>query len=103
MPVPIEFLRGILGILCVFFAHMLGRSAAAVHGGRQKKTRLYAWTIRTAVCGAALLFRHPVDAVAIGVYAVAAVVLALGYWAEQRPKEEEDLTHEIFPEKESRD
>jgi len=30
MPVPIEFLRGVLGILCIFFAHTLGRAAAAV-------------------------------------------------------------------------
>ena len=97
MPVPTEFLRGILGILCVFFAHMLGRSAAAVRAGRQKNTRLYAWAVRTTVCGAALLLRHPVDAVVIGVYALAAAVLALGYWAEQRPKEQEDLTEQIFP------
>jgi len=101
MPVPIEFLRGILGILCVFFAHMLGRSAAAVHAGRQKRTRMYAWVIRTTVCGAALLFRHEVDAVAIGVYVVAAGVLALGFWAEQRPKKDEDLSQEIFPDNKS--
>jgi len=97
MPVPIEFLRGILGILCVFFAHMAGRSAAAVRAGRQKNTRLYAWLIRTTVCGAALVFRHPVDAVVIGVYVVAAALFAGGYWAEQRPKKNEDPTHEIFP------
>ena len=97
MPVPVEFLRGILGILCVFFAHMAGRSAASVRAGRQKNTRLYAWLIRTTVCAGALVFRHPADAVVIGVYTMAGAVFALGYWAEQRPKKQEDLTHEIFP------
>ena len=98
MPVPIEFMRGVLGLLCLFFGHMAGRSAAAVRDGRHKVSRLYAWIIRTVVCGAALLFRHEVDMVVIGVYALAAASFAAGWWLEQRPKPEaEDLTHEIFP------
>jgi len=97
MHVPIEFLRGVLGILCVVFAHLLGRSAAAVRAGRQRPGRLYGWALRTLVCAGALLFRHPVDAVAIAVYAVAVVAAAVGFWIERRPKEPEDLTDEIFP------
>ncbi len=97
MPVPIEFLRGVLGLLCLFFAHMAGRSAWAVSRDRQKKSRLYAWIIRATVCGGALLFRHSVDTVVIGVYVLAAVAAAAGWWAESRPKKQEDLTHELFP------
>jgi hypothetical protein len=98
MPVPIEFMRGVLGLLCIFFAHMAGRSGAAVHAGRQKRSGLLAWILRTVVCGGALLFRHEADTVAIGVYLFAAAAFAGGWWLAVRPRPEEDLTHEIFPE-----
>jgi hypothetical protein len=98
MPVPIEFLRGVLGLLCIFFAHVAGRTSAAVYAGRQRRSRLYSWNLRMAVCGAALLFRHEVDGVVIGVYLLAAVAFAGGWWLESKPKQEEDLTREIFPE-----
>ncbi len=98
MQVPIEFLRGVLGLLCIFFAHVAGRTSAAVSAGRQKRSRVYSWNIRMIVCGGALLFRHEVDGVVIGVYALAAAAFAAGWWLETRPKEEDDLTHEIFGE-----
>lgn len=97
MPVPIEFLRGVLGILCIVFAHMAGRSAYGIARGDQKKSRFYAWMIRATLCGGALLFRHEVDGVVIGVFALAAVAAGVGWWVESRPKQTEDLTHEIFP------
>src|SRR5215469_3993195 len=96
MPVNLDFLRGVLGVLAVFFAHMTGRSAVAVHRGTQKRSRLYAWIIRTAVCGGAVTLRHRLDFIDIGVWAIAAVAFTIGWWAESRPREEEDLTGEIF-------
>jgi hypothetical protein len=96
MPVPFEFLRGVLGILCIFFAHMAGRSAAAVRRGRQRPRRLYAWIIRTVLCAGALLFRSSLDGIALAVYLVAALAAAAGWWDENRPRKEEDLTREIF-------
>jgi hypothetical protein len=99
MPVPIEFLRGVFGLLCLFFAHMAGRTAWGVARGRQKSSRLYAWIIRATVCGGALLFRHSLDSVVIGVFALALVAAGVGWWLESLPKKEEDLTHEIFPDK----
>lgn len=96
MPVPLEFLRGVLGLLCVFFAHMAGRSAAAVGLGRQKPSRLYGWLIRTTLCAGAMLFRQSLDAVAIAVYALACVAAGLGWWMERRPRQEEDLSRELF-------
>ncbi|HLH18669.1 MAG TPA: hypothetical protein VKX45_15725 [Bryobacteraceae bacterium] len=95
--VPIEFLRGVLGVLCVFFAHMAGRSAAAVRMGRQRRPRLYSWILRTVLCAVFVVFRHEIDATAILVWALAAAAFALGLWLASRQKPEEDLTHEIFP------
>jgi hypothetical protein len=86
-----------LGVLCLFFAHFAGRSAAAVRAGRQKKPRLYGWIIRTMLCGAALLFRHSFDLVALVVYALAALSFGFGFWDQQRPRKRDDLTRDIFP------
>jgi len=78
MPVSFEFLRGVVGVLCVFFAHMAGRSAAAVPRGQQKISRLYGWVLR--------------------VWAVSGVAFAAGWWEVSRAKKSEDLTRQIFPE-----
>ena len=98
MLLPTEFLRGVLGLLCVFFAYMAGRSATIVRQGIGKRTRLYGWVIRTVLCGAAVVFRHGVDAVAIGVWTLAALAFAAGMWGASHQKPHEDLTHQIFPE-----
>ena len=97
MPVPTEFLRGVLGLLCVFFAYVAGRTAGAARHAAVKRNRIYGWVIRATVCGGALLFRHPVDAVVIIVYLLAAAVAGLGWWTAQRPRHEEDLSHDIVP------
>jgi hypothetical protein len=96
--VPIEFIRGVLGLLCLFFGYMGGRSAAAVHKGRMRPTRLYTWILRMVVCSAGLVIRHPVDAVVIGVWVLELAAFAAGYYMVQHEKPPEDLTHQIFPE-----
>ena len=96
--VPIEFLRGVLGVLCIFFAHMTGRSAAAVRQGRGRLSRLYAWVIRTTLCAVFMAMRHDIDVMAIAVWALAAAAFAAGMWVVFHQKPPEDLTHEIFPE-----
>ena len=97
MPIPIEFLRGLLGALCVFFAHFLGRSVVRVSQGKQKQSKTVAWAVRTVITGAAILYRHPIDAVAIVVFVLAVVAAAVGAWDEYRPRHEpEDLTQKIF-------
>ena len=98
MPVSTEFLRGVLGMLCVFFAYMAGRSAAAVRQGRSKPGRLYGWILRTIVCGGAVIFRRDFDVVVIAVWALAASAFAAGMWLVLHQKTPEDLTHQIFPE-----
>ncbi len=97
MPIPIEFLRGLLGALCVFFAHFLGRSVVRVREGKQKQSKLIGWALRFLITGAAILYRHSLDVVAIVVFVLAAAAFGLGAWDEYRPKPEpEDLTKRIF-------
>ena len=98
MPVSFEFLRGVLGVLCVIFAHMAGRSAAAVHKGGQKLNKLYGWVFRAAACAIALSLRHPLDAIDVGVWVLSAAAIGAGWWDASRERKSEDLTHEIFPE-----
>jgi hypothetical protein len=103
MPIPMEFLRGLLGALCVFFAHFLGRSVVRVQEGRQKQSKALGWAVRTLITGSAILYRHPFDAVAVVVFVLAAAAAAAGAWDEYRPKQApEDLTKKIFPQEQDR-
>lgn len=97
MPVSLEFLRGALGVLCILFAHMAGRSGAAVRKRQQKISRVYAWVVRALVCAIGVALRHPVDAIDMGVWALTAAAFAAGWWDASREKKTEDLTGQIFP------
>ena len=98
MLVPMDFFRGVMGVLCVFFAYMAGRSTTLVRQDGQKKARLYGWAIRTVLCGAAVIFRQGIDAITILVWGLAAVAFAGGMWLASHQKPPEDLTDQIFPE-----
>ena len=41
MPASLEFLRGLLGILSIFFAHFFGRTIVKVSKGRERRRPLY--------------------------------------------------------------
>ncbi|MGA3095885.1 MAG: hypothetical protein ABSF25_05480 [Bryobacteraceae bacterium] len=97
MPVSMEFLRGVLGLIGVGCAYMAGRSAAAVRKGWQKKPRLYGWIVRTSACLIAMAIRHPVDIAEIAVWVVAAAACALAFRSTTRERPPEDLTRTIFP------
>ena len=97
MPVSLEFLRGLLGGLSIFFAHFLGRSIVKVSKGRERKRALYTWTLRFVLTAGAVCYRS-VDRLALIILLLDAVAFALGWWDEWRPKREEDLTRTIFPE-----
>ena len=96
--VPMEFIRGVLALLCLFFGHMGGRSAAAVAKGLQRAPRMYTWILRMVLCSGALLIRHPIDTVVIAVWVLELALFAVGYWMVMHQKPPEDLSHEIFPE-----
>jgi hypothetical protein len=98
MPVSLEFLRGVLGVLCVLFAHFAGRTATGVKKGQLKVSKLYAWIIRAAACGFALSIRHPVDLIDVSVWLFSLAAFAFGWWDASREKKTEDLTDQIFPE-----
>jgi hypothetical protein len=98
MPVSMEFLRGVLGLLGVAFAYMAGRSFAAVRKGRQKSSRLYSWMVRCVLCLGAVAFRYPLDTVDILVWTLSAVAFTVALLSTAREKPPEDLTHTIFPE-----
>jgi hypothetical protein len=97
-PVPVEFLRGVLGVLSLFFAYMAGRTYMGVRKGRVKLSRFYAWLLRTVLCSLALGLRHNVDTTALAVWTVSALLFAAGVWEGGREKKPEDLTRQIFPE-----
>lgn len=92
-----EFLRGVLGLIGIGCAYMMGRSAVAVRKGWQKPSRLYGWVIRSFLCLAALTIRHAIDTAAIVIWALAAAAFAAAVWDASREKKQEDLTNSIFP------
>jgi hypothetical protein len=98
MPVSMEFLRGVVGVLSLLFAYMAGRTLVAFRKGRAKQSALIGWMIRTAVCAFGVIFpQRAVDAQVIVVWALAAATFAAGMWAASRQKKPEDLTRAIFP------
>ena len=97
MPVSIEFLRGVLGLIGIGCAYMAGRSAAALRKGWQKKSRLYGWIVRTSACLIAMAIRHPVDNADIAIWVLSAAACALGFRITSRERPPEDLTRTIFP------
>jgi len=100
MSVPIDFLRGLVGLIGVGCAYMLARSVVSVHQGRVRIAKLYGWVIRVILCLAAVWYplRGDVDTVDVAIWVLSAVVFAVGYWDASRVKAQEDLTHEMFPE-----
>lgn len=98
MPVSLEFLRGVLGVLGVIFAHLAGRSAARVRKGRQKLSGFYGWLIRTAACVIVVSIRHELGLMDVAVWVFCAAAFAAGWWDASRARPEEDLTRQIFPE-----
>ena len=96
MPLSLEFLRGLLGGLSIFFAHFLGRAIVKVSKGRERKRALYTWALRFVITIGAVCYRS-VDRLAIIVLVLDVGAFALGWWDEWRPKREEDLTRTMFP------
>ena len=94
---PIELLRGLLGLIGLGSAFMAGRTMAAVRKGLLKAGRHYAWMVRAVVCLAALAFRHSLDALMIGAWALSLAAFAGGWWHASHRQPPEDLSQEIVP------
>ena len=97
MPVSFDFLRGTLGVIGLACAFMAGRSLVGVRKGWLKLSNLYGWLIRAFVCLSAIVFRHPIDGLAIAVWCLALIAFAVAWWQTSHQKPPEDLSHEIFP------
>jgi hypothetical protein len=97
MPIPLDTLRVLVGLLGLFFAHFLGRSIVRVRRGQNMRS-LYGWLVRTLIAEGAILWHRGLDTLAIVAFTLTAVSLVVGFWDEQRPKKQEDLTREIFGE-----
>jgi hypothetical protein len=95
---PTEFIRGVLGLLCLFFGYMGGRAAAAVSKGQAPGRRLFTWIARMLICSFGLTIRSPIDTLVIAIWVLELAVFGVGYWTVLNQKPPEDLTQEIFPE-----
>jgi hypothetical protein len=97
MPASFAPLRILLGAFCVFFAYYLGRSLAARIEGRAPNSRVMRWGLRVAVTAIGVVWGG-FDALAMTLVGVAALSAALGFFAQQRPREPgENLTKVMFP------
>ncbi len=90
-PVPIQFLRVLLGLMAMGFAYMLGRAATRLHNAGQPMTRALAWVLRTVATVGAVLWTRGFDPLAIVVLAAAAASLAAGVYMESRPHRTEEI------------
>jgi len=93
-----EFMRGVIGIIGLGCAHMLGRALVGVRKGRTRLSNFYAWVLRTLICLGAVALRHSFDVTDLVIWGLAVVAFAAGSWDAARDKPVEDLTHQIFPE-----
>jgi hypothetical protein len=92
-----ELLRIVLGLLAVFFAHYLGRSAARVRRQKLPKSAVYTWVLRTTVCLMGVYWGRGADLAAILFSALAAASLASGIHVERRVRKTEHLEDLMFP------
>lgn len=92
-------LRIVLGLMCVAFAYLLGRALARRGHVARRGLGPASWAVRTLLAGGAITWRAGIDALAAGVYALAAVAAGTGFYLARRPrKPPEDLTKQMFPE-----
>ena len=94
---PLGFLRGMLGVFCIAFAHLFGRSVIRLGRGLDRKSRTLAEALRTLAAGFAVGWRVGFDGLTITVLVLALVFCAAGMYLERRPKRREELEKEMFP------
>lgn len=90
--------RIVVGLMCVAFAHFLGRSIAKRQKPAKRSLGSPSWALRTLLAGVAVTWQVGVDLLAGVVFGLAVLAAALGFYLERRPKRlAEDLSKEIFP------
>ena len=94
---PYGPLRVIVGLLCVFFAHFVGRSAIRVRQGRTRQSTLMSWMLRTLVASVAVFWHTGLDRISVGTIVLAIVAAAAGVYLEWRPRHHDELEKVMFP------
>jgi hypothetical protein len=93
---PISLIRGLLGLLCIFFAHFLGRSIVRFRQGKEPRSRVIHWALRAVATGAGVLWRG-LDTISLVVLGLAVVSLLAGLRLETRPRQVDHLEKQMFP------
>ncbi len=102
MPISLEVLRLVMGGLSAVFAHLFGRSVGLFSKGRERRRPLITWALRFTLTAAAVSY-FGIDRLAIIVLVLDILLFALGWWDEWRPKHQEDLTRQMFPDDDNDD
>ena len=97
MPVPIVYLRLLLGALCILFAHALGRSWIRFRYGEETRSRLLSWILRTIVTLMGVMWVRATDWLSISVAVLAAASLAAGFCFAGRAPKADHLEDVMFP------
>jgi hypothetical protein len=90
-------MRAALGLLAIFFAHYLGRSAVGLSQRREPRFRTITWGLRAAVCVLAVLWRNGLDVLSVMVIVLVLISLAAGVRAQFRLPKDEHLVEKMFP------
>jgi hypothetical protein len=91
-------LKFAIALMCIAFAHFLGRSIARKPPRGRRGLSTPSWALRTLLAAGALAWPSGINWFAATAYALAAVSAALGYFLASRPKKfDEDLTRRMFP------
>ena len=94
---PIEFFRGVVGVIGVGCAWMAARNVVLIRQGKQSNRRIYGWFVRTLLCMVAVAIRHPLGLTDIVLWSLCVAAFAAGWWQTSHAKPPEDLTSQIFP------
>ncbi|MCW5979394.1 MAG: hypothetical protein KIT09_15060 [Bryobacteraceae bacterium] len=91
------FIRIVVALMCIAFAHLLGRALAKKQRPARRGLSPTSWSLRTLLAAGALAWPAGVDWLAVSAYALAAVSAGLGFALQRRaPRGEEDLAGRIF-------
>jgi hypothetical protein len=94
------FVRGFLGVLCISFAHFLGRSLARKPEPKGPKPQAFRWSLRTLIAAVGVMWGAGFDRLTLAFFALAIVSAAIGFYKERhltKKEPEEDLSQVIFP------
>jgi hypothetical protein len=94
-PAQLHFIRIVLLLLAVFFAHFLGRVIARLRRHKLPCTKAITWFLRTAVALFGIVWIRGFDLLSIVALVLCAAAVAAGMWIENRTRKVEEI--HLFP------